>query len=89
MVVDAVKAHIEQLLDAGSKIAPQNVGQLQLGYWIDGISAALVRLKKWDEARHWLELFFGLDSRYQGRLAEGERQKMLKRLTRCNAQLRD
>lgn len=86
-VIEAVKAHIEQLLDAGSKIAPQNLGQLQLGYWIDGMSAALVRLKRWDEALHWLELFFGLDSRYQDRLAASEREKMLRRLTRCKAEL--
>jgi len=86
-VVDALKPHIEQLLDAGSRIAPKNEGELQLGYWIDGISAALVRLKKWNEAQHWLELFFGLDVHYHDRLAESEREKMLKRLARCKAQL--
>jgi hypothetical protein len=86
-VADALKPHIEQLLDAGSWIAPQNVGELQLGYWIDGISAALVRLKKWSEARDWLELFLGLDAHYQDRLAESEREKMLKRLARCKEQL--
>jgi hypothetical protein len=86
-VVDAVKPHIEQLLEAGHRVAPQNTGQLQLGYWIDGISAALAKLNRWDEARYWLELFFGLDPHYQDRLPAGDKEKMLKRLARCKARL--
>ncbi len=82
-VVEAVKPYIEQLLAAGKEMSSMNTGQLQLGYWIDGISAAFLKLKKWDEARYWLELYFGLDVRYQDRLSRGEKEKMLKRLKRC------
>jgi tetratricopeptide (TPR) repeat protein len=86
-VVAALKAHIEQLLEAGNRVAPQNTGELQLGYWIDDISIALVKLKKWEEASYWLELFFSLDPHYQDRLAESEKEKMLKRRLRCKAHL--
>ena len=87
IVGDALKPHIKQLLEAGKQIAAQNTGQLQLGYWIDGISAALVKLKRWNEAVHWLELFFGLDPHHQDRLAYSEKEKMLRRLVRCKAEI--
>lgn len=86
-IVEAFQPHIEQLLEAGRKIAPQNLGQLSPGYWIDGISAAFVKLKRWDEAKGWLELFFSIDSHYQEELPKSKREKMLKRLARCKAQL--
>jgi len=85
-VVEAFKPHIEQLLEAGNRMAPQNTGMLEIGHWIDGISAALVKLKKWEEARHWLELFFSLDPHYENRFG-CENEKMLKRLARCKAEL--
>lgn len=85
-VVDAVKPHIEQLLAAREKIAPQNVDQLGVGWWVDVFSTALVKLKRWDEARQWLELFFSLVARRQERRPEqGDREKMLRRLARCKA----
>ena len=85
-LVDAVTPHIQQLLDAGNKVAPQNIGHLQVGYHIDAVSAALVKLKRWDKGRHWLELFFGLDPRYQQGPAS-DKEKMLRRLERCKAEL--
>ncbi len=87
-VVDALKPHIEQLIEAGKQMAPQNARQLlDLGYWIDGISGALVKLKKWEEASYWLELFISLGPHWHNRHARLEKEKMLKRLARCNAQL--
>ena len=85
-VVDAVMPHIKQLLDAGNKVAPQNIGHLQLGYHIDAVSAALVKLKRWEEGRYWLELFFGLNPSYQQGPAS-DKEKMLRRLERCKAEL--
>jgi hypothetical protein len=85
-LVDALKPYIRQLLDAGSTVAPQNRGHLQLGYKIEAISAALVKLKRWDEGRYWLELFFGLDPHFQEGL-ESDKEKMLRRLERCKAEL--
>lgn len=76
LIVAALKPHIEQIAK-----------ELQVGYWIDDISVALVKLRKWREARCWLELFFSLDPRYQGRLAEDEKERMVERLARCNAHL--
>lgn len=87
-VVDALKPHIEQLIEAGNQMAPQNARRLlELGYWVDGVSGALVRLRKWSEAREWLELYFGLYAQYRDRLFESGTEKMLKRLARCKAQL--
>jgi hypothetical protein len=74
------------LLDAGSRVAPQNRGHLQLGHQIDAISAALVKLKRWDEGRYWLELFFGLEPHFQEG-PESDKEKMLRRLERCKAEL--
>jgi hypothetical protein len=85
-LVDTLKPHIRQLLDAGSKVAPENRGHLQLGYEIEAISAALVKLKRWDEGRYWLELFFGLDPDFQEG-PERDKEKMLRRLERCKAKL--
>jgi hypothetical protein len=85
-LVDALKPHIQQLLDAGSRVAPQHRGQLQVGYHIDAISAALVKLKRWDEGRYWLELFFGLDPEYQAG-PKSDREKMRRRLERCKAEV--
>ena len=84
-VVAALKPHIEQLLDAANKISPENLGSLQLWYSIDGISAALVKLEKWDESRFWLELFFNLDIHLQESVPKSEKEKMLKRLERCKS----
>jgi hypothetical protein len=85
-VVEAFKPHIEQLLEAGNRMAPQNTGMLEIGHWIDGMSAALAKLKKWEEAGYWLELFLNLDTHYENRFGR-ENEKMLKRLARCKAQL--
>ena len=85
-LVEAVIPYIRQLLKAGNKVAPQNVGHLGLWYHIDAVSAALVKLKRWEEGRCWLELFFGLNARHQEGLAN-DREKMLKRLERCKAKL--
>lgn len=85
-VVAALKPYIRQLLDAGSKVAPQHRGHLQLGYEIEAISAALVKLKRWDEGRSWLELFFGLDPQFQ-QGPESDKEKMRRRLERCKAEL--
>lgn len=85
-LVDAVIPHIQQLLDAGNEVAPQNVGHLQLWYDIDALSAALVKLKRWEEGRYWLELFFGLNAAYQQGPAS-DREKMVNRLERCKAEL--
>ena len=84
-LVDALKPYIRQLLDAGSKVAPQNKGHLHLGYHIEAISAALVKLKRWDEGRYWLELFFGLDPHFQEG-PQSDREKMLRRLERCKVE---
>jgi hypothetical protein len=74
------------LLDSSSKVAPHNRGHLHVGYEIEAISAALVKLKRWDEGRYWLELYFGLDPHFQEG-PESDKETMLRRLERCKAEL--
>jgi hypothetical protein len=83
-VIDAFKPHIKQLIDAGKSTDPSH---LQVGYWVDGISAALVKLKKWDEGKYWLDLFFSLDGQFRKGLPKTQESSMLNRLARCNVQL--
>jgi hypothetical protein len=85
-LIDAVIPHIQQLLEAAKSVAPQNKGHLSPYYHIDAVSAALVKLKRWEEARYWLELFFSLDAVCQQGPAS-DRAKMLKRFARCKAEL--
>ncbi len=85
-LVDAVIPHIQQLLEATKRVAPQNMAHLGPYYHIDAVTAALVKLKRWEEGRYWLELFFSLDEVCQQGPAT-DKQKMLKRLERCKAEL--
>jgi hypothetical protein len=84
-VVEAFEPHIRQLLAAANKIAPEHTVWLEPAWWIEGMTAALARLKRWDEAKSWLELFLNLDPRCQGKFSEAQKRKMLKRLARCKA----
>jgi hypothetical protein len=79
------KPHCELLMALGESMV--HVEQLQLGYWIDRISAALVRVKRWDEAIGWLEKYYGLPERYRGRSSASEDERLKKRLERCRRKL--
>jgi hypothetical protein len=61
----------------------EHVDQLQIGYWVDRISVVLVRLKRWDEAKLYIERFFALPDRYRLRFSPSVQASMMKRLERC------
>ena len=46
-------AHCEMLLELGHQM--EHVEQLLVGSWIDRLTIALVRLKRWEEAERRLE----------------------------------
>jgi hypothetical protein len=79
--IQTVKFHCELLLELGRSMV--HVEQLQVGYYLDRLTIALTRLKRWDEARRWLDLYFAVPERYRGRSSRGEVEAMTKRLERC------
>ena len=84
-LVDVLTDHCEELLTVGKEIT--HTQELQIGYWINKLSAALVREKQWNTAEYWLSLFFSLPERYRQRSCESELLGMEKRLNRCRAML--
>jgi hypothetical protein len=75
------------LLDLGPSMV--HVQELQLGFWVDRLTATLVRLKRWREALEWLERYFALPARYRGRSNPSEEAGLQKRLDRCAEMLRE
>ena len=74
-------ACIEELLEHGGTMV--HTEHLNVGFWIDKITIALARLKRWDEAKGWLDRFFGLPERYRKGSSPSEQDSMRKRLERC------
>ncbi|WP_438040241.1 hypothetical protein [Sorangium sp. So ce128] len=81
----ALQTLVERLLALGKVMI--HVQELQVGYWIDKLSIALVRLKRWDEARQWIETYFELPERYRARSSPSEQEGMQRRLERCRKML--
>ena len=79
-------SHCEMLLELGHQM--EHVEQLQIGSWIDRLTIALVRLKRWEEAERRLEAFFALPDRYRGRSSPSQLDSMKKRLERCRKMFR-
>jgi hypothetical protein len=80
-----VEAHCEMLLEMGHQM--EHVEQLQVGYWIDRLTVALVRLKRWEEAERRLDAFFALPDKYRGRSSPSDLESLSKRLQRCRKML--
>jgi hypothetical protein len=77
--------HCGVLLRLGESMV--HVQELQLGYWVDRLTGALVRLKQWDEALAWLVRYFNLPSRYRDRSSASEEERLRKRLERCRGKV--
>jgi hypothetical protein len=60
-----------------------HVQELQLGFWVDRLTGALVRLGRFREAHEWLDCYFALPSRYRARAGPAEEDRLQKRLARC------
>lgn len=73
--------HCEYLLSLGRSMV--HVQELQVGYWVDRLTGALVRLKRWREAQQWLQKYFALPERYRDRSSPSEEDRLEKRLSRC------
>jgi hypothetical protein len=79
--VKVLETHCDRLLELGGSII--HVQELQLGYWVDRLTIALVYQKRWSEAKAWIERFLALPDRYRDRSCQSEQESLRKRLERC------
>ena len=63
--------------------------ELQLGFWVDKLTATFVRLKRCHAALEWLERYFALPARYRSRSSPSDEAGLRKRLERCEKMLRE
>lgn len=77
--------YVETLLSHGVTVV--HTEYLHVGFWIDTITIALTRLKRWEEAERWLRRFFALPERYRMGNSPSEQDSMRKRLERCRKML--
>lgn len=87
-IIQAVSEYLEAIIALSTKIDPLNVGQLQLGYWVDALTVAFGKQRNWYEVNRWLDWFFALQSSYFERLNNGDREKMQKRFDRAKKELK-
>lgn len=79
--VEVLARHCERLIAMGDGMV--HVEELQLGYWVDKLTIALTRLKRWEQSAEWLERYFSLSVRYRQRSSASEEGGMRRRLERC------
>lgn len=64
------------------------VENIQLGYWIDRLTAALVRLKEWNQSADWLGIYFALPERCRLHSPSSVEERLRKRSEHCRERLR-
>ena len=78
---DAVAAYCTQLLAASRDVT--HLELLEIAYWIDRLTIALVRARRFDVASHWLERLARLPTRYTCEVSATARQRLARRHERC------
>ena len=86
-VVEVMEPYCTALLKLGKKLV--YVEELQICYWIDALTIAFVRLKRWQDAKQWLDLHLALLERYHGRSSRSMEATLHKRLKRCTSMLQE
>ncbi len=81
-IVSALPPLCEALFDQAAK---PHGDLLEIGYWIDKLTVALVKLKRFDEARRWIQRYDDFPIELKGRDANGVIQSLQKRKVRCEA----
>lgn len=79
--VQTFSSYCDFLLALGKSMV--HVQELQIGFWVDRLTGALVRLGRFGEARDWLDRYFALPPRYRARSGPAEEERLQKRLARC------
>ena len=84
-VVDIIEPLCEKLLELGNEI--EKTEELQIYYWIDNLTIALVRLKEYKKAQRWLKIAKELPKRYRERSNNTEQERIEKRYIKCNEKI--
>lgn len=82
----ALGAYCRGLIQLGEELV--YVENIQLGYWIDRLTGALVRLKEWNQSVDWLGIYFALPERYRLHSPSSVEERLRKRSERCRERLR-
>jgi hypothetical protein len=83
-VVSGVAPLCEALFDQTLKHGDRS---LQVAYWIDKLTIALVKLKQFEEARRWIQRYDDLPAAVKYRDTGSVLQSLKKRKARCDASL--
>ena len=83
---EAIAAALPPLCDALFDHAAKPHGEsLEIGYWIDKLTIALVKLKRFEEARRWIQRYDHFPIALKRRDADGVIQSLQKRKLRCES----
>lgn len=88
LIIETVEPYVKDLLDLGKKFHAKNTRLLQLGYSIDRLTTAYGKIKDWEKVIYWAELFFNLPPPYREGSADGELNRIRKRLDRAQNNLK-
>jgi hypothetical protein len=88
IVINSVEPYLNYLLSCSNgylekKVYYPNVSDFQIGYGLNKLTAAYVKIKRWDKVIYWIELFFLLDEIYRERSSKSEQETLKKRLERA------
>lgn len=84
-VIDIIEPLCEKLLALGNEI--EKTEELQIYYWIDNLTIALVRLKEYEKAHRWLKIAKKLPERYRERSNNSEQERINKRYLKCEEKI--
>lgn len=84
-IVVAVSALCEAMYD---RAAYAHDRSLEIGYWTDKLTIALVKLKRFEEAFRWIQRYDDTPESVKGRDATGVLEALKKRKARCESFLR-
>jgi hypothetical protein len=83
---EAVATAVSAFCDALYERAEQSRDDsLEIGYWTDKLTIALVKLKRFDDALHWIRRFDDAPKAMKERAADGVLGALRRRRTRCEA----
>ncbi len=85
--VCAIESYCVALIELGERSV--HVEHLQLGFWVDKLTAALAATSNWMSVTVWIERFFALPERYRGRSSHTEQKALRARLVRARARMAD
>ena len=80
--IKCISGYIDSCLNFSKKNL--HVEEFQICYWYDLLTIALVKQKKWQDAKNRLDQMFNLPDRFFDRSCKSEKERLQKRSVRCN-----